>query len=56
MSDLISREAAIMKICEGGRTAAALANLVALPAIDAEPVRHGKWINVCEMLPPSGQG
>ena len=48
--------AAIMKICEGGRTAAALANLVALPAIDAEPVRHGKWINVCEMLPPSGQG
>lgn len=22
------------------------------PAIDAEPVRHGKWINVCEMLPP----
>ena len=39
MSDLISREAAIMKICEGGRTAAALANLVALPAIDAKCYR-----------------
>ena len=43
MSDLISREAAIMKICEGGCTTAALTNLVALPAIDAEPVRHGKY-------------
>lgn len=24
----------------------------AVPAVDAEPVRHGKWTNVCEMLPP----
>lgn len=23
-----------------------------LPAVDAEPVRHGKWMNVCEILPP----
>lgn len=23
-----------------------------MPAVDAEPVRHGKWMNVCEMLPP----
>lgn len=52
MSDLISREAAIKMVLWGGCTAAALANLVALPIVDAEPVRHGKWINVCEMLPP----
>lgn len=24
----------------------------AAPAVDAELVRHGKWMNVCEMLPP----
>ena len=28
----------------GGCTAAALENVVALPVIDAEPVRHGEWI------------
>ena len=52
MSDLISRRSAIKMICEGGYMAAALAKVEALPAVDAEPVRHGKWINVCEMLPP----
>ena len=29
-----------------------LNELNGLPAVDAEPVRHGKWMNVCEMLPP----
>lgn len=43
MSDLISREAAIKMVLWGGCTAAALGNVVALPVIDAEPVRHGKW-------------
>lgn len=43
MSDLISREAAIKMICEGGYMAAALAKVEALPTIDAEPVRRGKW-------------
>ena len=43
MSDLISREAAIKMICEGGYMAAALAKVEALPTIDVEPVRHGKW-------------
>ena len=44
MSDLISREAAIKMILEGGCTAAALGKVVALPVVDAEPVRHGKWV------------
>lgn len=44
MSDLISRKAAIKMICEGGYMTAALAKVEALPSIDAEPVRHGKWV------------
>lgn len=44
MSDLISREAAIKMICEGGYMTAALAKVEALPTIDAEPVRHGYWL------------
>ena len=44
MSDLISRRSAIKMICEGGYMAAALAKVEALPTVDAEPVRHGKWV------------
>lgn len=44
MDELISRKAAIKMICEGGYMAAALAKVEALPTIDAEPVRHGKWV------------
>ena len=29
-----------------------ISTIGAMPTVDAEPVRHGKWINVCEMLPP----
>lgn len=47
MSDLISREAAIKMVLWGGYMAAALAKVEALPTIDAEPVRHGKWDDLC---------
>lgn len=29
-----------------------ISTISVVPVIDAEPVRHGKWMNVCEMLPP----
>ena len=54
MEDLISREAAIRKIVnlkefdEGGWDinvpAIKLEDLEELPAVDAEPVRHGRWV------------
>ena len=66
MSDLISREAALDAIksycsncdnysgvrCSSCMIDYAIIAVDAVPAVDAEPVRHGKWMNVCEMLPP----
>lgn len=59
--DLISREALIKEIEHGKHPefydGQDIANwqmrcIENAPAVDAEPVRHGKWMNVCEMLPP----
>ena len=66
MSDLISREAALDAIesycskcdnysgerCSSCMIDYAIIAVDAVPAVDAEPVRHGKWMKVCEMLPP----
>ena len=66
MSDLISREAALDAInsycngcdnysgvrCSSCMIDYAIIAVDAVLAVDAEPVRHGKWMNVCEMLPP----
>lgn len=61
MNDLISREALIKEMEHGKHPefydGQDIANwqmqcIENAPAVDAEPVRHGKWMNVCEMLPP----
>ena len=66
MSDLISREAALSAIksyCDGCDNYngvrcgscyidSAIIAVDAVPAVDAEPVRHGKWIPVQGMRPP----
>lgn len=66
MSDLISREAALNAIksycdgcdnyngvrCSSCYIDSAIIAVDAVLAVDAEPVRHGKWTNVSEMLPP----
>ena len=61
MDDLISREAAIAIMQAKGKMAmgtpgtvfySAAHMLEMMPAVDAEPVRHGRWIKASGMLPP----
>lgn len=61
MDDLISREAAIAIMQAKGEMAmgtpgtvfySAAHMLEMMPAVDAEPVRHGKWLKASGMLPP----
>lgn len=71
MGDLISREAAVAAIDAHERmarrdgikdgemrpTLKAVREFVrALPAVDAEPVRHGRWVAEDDMLPPEYHG
>lgn len=61
MDDLISREAAIAIMQAKGEMAmgtpanvfyCAAHMLEMMPAVDAEPVRHGRWVKASGMLPP----
>lgn len=61
MDDLISREAAIAIMQAKGEMAmgtpkavfySAAHMLEMMPAVDAEPVRHGRWVKASGMLPP----
>lgn len=65
MDDLISREAAIAIMQAKGEMAmgtpgtvfySAAHMLEMMPAVDAEPVRHGKWMTANGMLPPEYHG
>lgn len=65
MGDLISRKALLDVMPKrknlsseiGRRTAAAIRRIIAnAPSVDAEPVRHGKWIDADGMLPPGYRG
>ena len=67
MDDLISREAALKAVnaydyrgftVEMVKTITdgCAIELKKLPAVDAEPVRHGKWMTASGMLPPEYHG
>lgn len=58
MSDLISREALRreiykdMAIEDNKRVTQLLQAIMDAPTIEAEPVRHGKWVKAQGMMPP----
>lgn len=54
MDDLINREALLdcMQKDDQLMSLDVRRYIIDAPAVDAEPVRHGKWLKVSEMLPP----
>ena len=58
MYDLISRKALLDVIPKNDFLLSAIVrkDIVDAPAVDAEPVRHGKWMTASRMLPPERHG
>lgn len=45
MAEYIEREAALMKLMQGGCSAKNLQSILDMPAADVAPVTHGRWIS-----------
>lgn len=57
MKDLIERDAAIVALTQSADYIAdALERLERVPAVEAVPVRHGRWIKMTGMMPPEYHG
>ena len=57
MNDLISRAAAVRALASSnGDYLDALERLEKIPAADAEPVVHGRWVKMTGMMPPEYHG
>lgn len=57
MADLISRAAAVRALASSnGDYLDALERIEGLPAVDAVPVVHGRWVKMTGMMPPEYHG
>ena len=57
MADLISRAAAVRALASSnGDYLDALERLEKIPAVDAVPVVHGRWVKMTGMMPPEYHG
>ena len=58
MNDLISRKALLDVMPKNDFLLSSIVrkDIVDAPAVNAEPVRHGKWIDADGMLPPEYHG
>lgn len=57
MKELIERDAAIVALTQSADYIAdALERLERVPAVEAVPVRHGRWIKMTGMMPPEYHG
>ena len=56
MADLISRAAAIEAIKPLKYNGNFISTLIHLPAVDAVPVVHGRWVKMVGMMPPEYHG
>ena len=56
MDDLISRAAALDVLVTSPNFHTTLTRIEELPAVDAAPVVHGRWIKMTGMMPPEYHG
>ena len=57
MKDLIERDAAIEALTQSADYIAdAMERLERVPAVEAVPVRHGRWVKMTGMMPPEYHG
>lgn len=56
MDDLISRAAALDAISTEGGCGMCASIVLDIPAVDAAPVIHGRWVKMTGMMPPEYHG